>query len=223
MTNEKIDQLAQIIWYYHLMNHKVEKADCILALGSHDTRVAERAAELYLQNYAPIIIFSGGTGERTPEMWKNSEAEVFTKIAIKMGVPKEQILLENKSANTGENIQFTYNLIQQKNLHFKKIILVQTPYMERRTYATFMAQWPNKNTKFTVTSPQFSFQDYCSDKYPKDKIIAISVGYLERIKIYPDKGYQIYQEIPDNAWNAYLELLPIVKSGSYTNYLTNQV
>jgi Fe-S cluster biosynthesis and repair protein YggX len=32
------------------------------------------------------------------------------------------------------------------------------------------------------------------------------VGDLQRIKLYPEKGYQIYQEIPQAVWEAY-ELL----------------
>ena len=42
-----------------------EPSDLILVLGSHDTRVAERGAELFLNNYAPLILFSGGLGNLT--------------------------------------------------------------------------------------------------------------------------------------------------------------
>lgn len=60
MTQDTSILLAKKIWDYHHMNQSPEKSDCILVLGSHDTRVAERGAELYLQGFAPTLIFSGG-------------------------------------------------------------------------------------------------------------------------------------------------------------------
>lgn len=47
-----VHTLAKKIWDYHHMNHKLEKADCILALGSMDTRVAEWAAQLFRDCWA---------------------------------------------------------------------------------------------------------------------------------------------------------------------------
>jgi uncharacterized SAM-binding protein YcdF (DUF218 family) len=81
--------------------------------------------------------------------------------------------------------------------------------MERRTYATFRKVWPEK--ELVVTSPQVSFDQYL-DQYahstltPED-VIAIMVGDLQRIRLYPDKGYQIRQEIPVSVWAAYEELV----------------
>jgi uncharacterized SAM-binding protein YcdF (DUF218 family) len=96
MDTKTSDELAKILWDYNKLNQKIENADVIVVLGSHDTRVAERGAELYLQGYAPYILFSGGFGRLTDKDWTISEAEVFASIALKMGVPKETILLENK-------------------------------------------------------------------------------------------------------------------------------
>src|SRR5687767_4167015 len=126
---------ARLLWEYHLMNHQPEKSDCILVLGSHDLRVAERGAELYLEGYAPLLIFSGGLGNFTKETWTSSEADLFAERAIEMGVPDNVILRENKSTNTGENIQFTQKLLQQQGLKPDTFLLVQKPYMERRSYA----------------------------------------------------------------------------------------
>ena len=102
------------MWDYHHINQPLEESDCILVLGSHDLRVAERGAELYLQELAPILIFSGGLGNLTKEIWEESEADKFATVAQKMGVPKETILIENKSTNTGENILFTQQLLRSE-------------------------------------------------------------------------------------------------------------
>jgi uncharacterized SAM-binding protein YcdF (DUF218 family) len=205
MITSEILSLAQQLWNYHHVNHIIEKSDCILALGSHDLRVAQRAAQLYLQGFAPKVIMSGGLGNFTKEMWTEKEADKFAAIAIQMGVPREVILIENNSSNTGENILFTQKLLEEKGLFLQSFIVVQKPYMERRAYATFKKHWPDK--KVLVTSPQISLEKYPTDEIPMEKVINIMVGDLQRIKIYPEKGFQIYQEIPEDTWNAYEKLL----------------
>ncbi|MFT3948269.1 MAG: YdcF family protein [Agriterribacter sp.] len=106
--------MAKILWDYHHMKHTMEKADCILALGSHDVRVADRAADLYLQGFAPLIVFSGGLGNLTSGIWTIPEADLFAAIAVKKGVPEKDILIENKSTNTGENIIFSQKILKEK-------------------------------------------------------------------------------------------------------------
>lgn len=205
MISNKTLQLANKLWDYHHMHHALEKADCILTLGSHDLRVAERAAQLYLEGWAPIVIFSGGLGNFTKETWTETEADRFAAIAISMGVPEASILVENKSTNTGENILFTQQLLAQKKLDPRSFIVVQKPYMERRSYATFMQHWPDK--KLVVTSPQISFENYPTEEIPLERVINIMAGDLQRIKFYPGKGFQVYQEIPADIWQAFEQLV----------------
>lgn len=205
MITEKTLALAKKIWDYHHVNNALEKADCILVLGSHDTRVADRAAELYLEGWAPIVVFSGGLGRLTEGLWTETEADLFAKIAIKKGVPEESILIENRSTNTGENILLTQKLLEKHNLHFESFIVVQKPYMERRSFATFKKHWPDK--RFVVTSPQIPFEKYTTDEIPVEQVINITVGDLQRIKLYAEKGFQVYQEIPADVWQAYEQLV----------------
>jgi uncharacterized SAM-binding protein YcdF (DUF218 family) len=196
---------ARKLWDYHHVNHIPERSDCILVLGSHDLRVADRGAELYLEGWAPILIFSGGLGNVTKGIWKDPEADRFARIALDKGVPAEAIFIENRSTNTGENILFTQKLLQEKGLDPQTFLLVQKPYMERRSYATFKKHWPEK--KLIVTSPQISFEEYPTADIPMERVINIMVGDLQRIRIYPGKGFQIPQEIPDEVWAAYERLV----------------
>ena len=209
--------LAETIWDYHLMKHRIAKADAILVLCSHDERVAERAAQLFHEGWARLVIFSGGQGSITRALWSEPEAERFARIAVSLNVPRESILIEAQSTNTGENIEFTKQLLAERGLELQKFILVQKPYMERRAYATFRQLWPEKD--LVVTSPQVSFREYVAD-YANSTlsvadVVGIMVGDLQRIKLYPARGYQIAQEIPDHVWNAFEEL---VRAG-YDKYL----
>lgn len=53
-------QNAKILWEYSNMRQEPQKADIIMVLCSNDIRVAEYAAKLFLEGYAPFILFSGG-------------------------------------------------------------------------------------------------------------------------------------------------------------------
>lgn len=207
MITEEILINARLLWDYHHMNHDLRKSDCILALGSHDLRVAHRAAELYLEGWAPVVIMSGGLGNLTQGIWTEPEADKFAAIAIQKGVPAGAILIENRSTNTGENILFTAQLLKEKGLDPDNFIVVQKPYMERRAYATFKKHWTNKS--LVVTSPQIAFEEYATGEISIESVINIMVGDLQRIKYYPAKGFQIYQEIPAEVWEAYENLVDL--------------
>lgn len=202
-----VDTYAEIIWDYMLMHQPLEKADVILALGSRDTRTAEHAARLFLAGWVPFILFSGDTGttEHTRKEWGMSEAEKFAEVAIRMGVPKGSIMLETASRNTGENIQLSKQLLEEKGISINTVLIVQKPYMERRAYATCMRQWPE--VKYIVSSAPIPFSEYPTDRIYKEETISAMVGDLQRIKEYPAKGFQIEQEIPDNVWEAHEELV----------------
>lgn len=210
--DDRIRGLVEKIWQYHQLNHELSTADAILVLCSHDRVVAERGAQLFLDAWAPLVIFSGGLGSITSRFWSEPEADQFAKIAVSMGVPSDKILIENRSTNTGENILFTKRLLAEKHIDPGKFIVVQKPYMERRSYATFRKLWPEK--ELVVTSPRVSLDAYLTrysnESLSKDDVISIMVGDLQRIRLYPGKGFQIPQDIPDDVWDAYNAL---VKAG----------
>ena len=203
-----VDDLAQILWDYHQMNHNLQKADCIFVLGNTDERTIERGIELYHQGFAKQMVIAGGFGKITSKIWKEPEAEKFAKIAMQAAVPKESILLETRSTNTGENIQFVRALLKEKGIEYHSFIVVTKPYMERRAYATFKKNWAEKAIQ--VSSLQVSYTNYIQNgKDPKERIINLMVGDLQRIRIYPKKGFQIAQAIPDTVWSAYERLVAL--------------
>ena len=162
-----IDDWARIVWDYHHVGHALAKADCIIVLGSHDTRVAERGAEVFLGGWAPLLVCSGHLGALTSAMWTRSEAEIFADVAVGLGVPRDRILIEARSTNTGENVDFSRQLLAERGLHPRKAIAVQKPYMERRTLATFQQRWPE--LEVVVTSPQVAFDAYPTGRHPQGR------------------------------------------------------
>jgi uncharacterized SAM-binding protein YcdF (DUF218 family) len=205
----RVLSLAQVLWDYHQLHHDPVPSDAILVLCSHDLRVAERGARLFLEGLAPLLIFSGGLGSITRALMTSPEADQFAAIARQMGVPADRILIENKSTNTGENVQFTRALLEARGLSIHSFIVVQKPYMERRSYATFRKVWPEPAVR--VTSPQVSMDEYLRGyshgSLSAHDVISIMVGDLQRIRVYAERGFQIPQEIPDHVWTAYQELV----------------
>jgi len=124
LMDDRIHALVEKLWDYHHLNHQLSQADAILVLCSHDKVVAARGAELFLQGWAPLLIFAGGLGAITRRLWHEPEADRFAGIAIEMGVPKERILVENRSTNTGENVLFTRQLLAEKGLDPRTFIVV---------------------------------------------------------------------------------------------------
>lgn len=212
MDENLIDDYARLLFDYHFLQQPLKKADCIFVLGSHDPSVADYAAQLYNEGFAPYIIFSGGVVRPAGELRNivpKTEAEAFFDIAVSLGVPVEAILLENEATNTGENFIFTKRLLKDRNLDFSSFILVQKPYMIRRTYATAMVQF--KEYEFSVSALPDTYDSYLARcgaaGISKERVLSNMTGDLQRLKIYPDKGFLIPMEIPAEVWAAYEKLL----------------
>ena len=154
-------QPLQVIWDYLGMHQEPKKADCIVGFGNFNTNIARRAAELYHQGYAPRILFTGGLGRNTEGLLPEPEAVRFAKVAMACGVPECDIILEGKSTNTKENIDFTRNKLVELGLPHERILGVHQPFMERRITAAIGVYWPELD--FTVTSPQVTIPQYLED------------------------------------------------------------
>jgi uncharacterized SAM-binding protein YcdF (DUF218 family)/glycosyltransferase involved in cell wall biosynthesis len=96
--------------------------------GGYQERVRQ-AVDLYLAGYAPRLIFSSGY------VFAFREAEVMKALAVANGVPPEAIILEERAANTYENVQFVHRQLQQQN--WRSVLLVSSPYHMRRALLTW--------------------------------------------------------------------------------------
>lgn len=200
-------QAIDILWNYHHMGHTPTPSDLIFILGSNDVRVAQYAAELYHQGIAPLLLFSGGTGRFTGE-WSMSEAELFASAAINCGVPENALLIENKSTNTGENIRFSRAILEQRGLPPSvKLVALQKPYMERRTFAALKKQWSEAD--ILISSPPLSFSDYLHDELPRELVISAITGDFQRIIEYPSQGFAIEQPFSQETLDAFRTLVDL--------------
>lgn len=205
MQMKKDVQLAKVLWDYNSLEEKIEKSDLLFVPCSSDLRVAQRAAKLFLEGYAPYVLFTGKEGKMTKELFDKPEAEMFAEEAKKHGLPAGVILTETEATNTGQNIAFGKKLLDECELDIKKIIVVQKPYALRRMYATFKKQWPE--VEFFLASTNVSFEDYPNETLSQDMLINALVKTTQRIIDYPEKGFQIPQDMPDEVKDALEELI----------------
>ena len=208
-------QPLQVIWDYLCLHREPEQADCIVGFGNFNVNIARRAAELYHAGYAPRVLCTGGLGRNTLGMLPEPEAMRFAKVAMECGVPAEDILLEDKSTNTAENILFTRRLLQERGLPHGKLLGVHQPFMERRIKAAFGVYWPE--AELMVTSPQVTIPEYLADAVKQGvterAAIEVIVGDFQRMELYAQKGWQLPQEIPQEAWDAFHRLVQLGYDG----------
>lgn len=195
MNDKEIDNNAKTIWNYTKMSQTLQPADAIVAMGSMDMRVAERAAELWHEGLAPVIVVTGGQGRLTGTDTSVSEAQKFAEVLRAKAIPEHAILIEDKATNSAENFRFSMQLLQTQNdIEPAKIVAVTQPYMERRAYATAKKLFPN--LQLQMASPEVSYEDYPTDAVPRELMVNIMIGELYRIQTYPGKGFTISQDVP---------------------------
>lgn len=202
-TAEDIIQ-ARILLKAQTIRDPLSRSDAIVVLCSYDTRVAEYAAELHREQWAPLVLFSGKEGANTQGRFSASEAEIFADIARRCGVPSEAILLEKEARNTGENVRLSRELLDARGIHVKSVIAVQKPFMGLRVRATFQKVWPE--VKVLVTSPPQELEELAPAGMGLSEVISIVVGDFERVLEYPKLGYQTEQPVSDQARAAFAHL-----------------
>jgi uncharacterized SAM-binding protein YcdF (DUF218 family) len=216
MVTEEALSLARVIWAYHCLVQEPVPGDVMIALGTNDLRVAEFAADLYLAGFGGMLVCSGGVahlGDMLATGWKKTEAEMYAEVAEKRGVPRERILLEDRSTNTSENIRFARTLLDQRAIRPRRIVIVVKPFMRRRTWATLTVVWPEMPA--SLASPRMTLDEYFTPELDAEKVIHIMMGDLQRIWIYGRKGWSAPQAIPEEVQAAYRRLVQL----GYTQHL----
>ena len=191
-------ELLQIIWDYLVVEDKMPAhADAIVVGGSGAlTDMSFRAAELYHAGVAPVVVVSGFANPEFEAV--STEADLLADTLIEQGVPSASILRDHYATNTGDNIINSAKILKSVGIQADSVILVHKPYMTRRFLATALAQWPQPQPKFYITSLPTSLKDYhtvYANLYGpnQETMIHLMLGDYERIKSYPSKGFSVKQ------------------------------
>ena len=79
-----------------------------ISLNSSAERLT-KALEIYKKNPRLLILFSGFSGELKPQGW--SESDMARKFFLDQGVKLDNLIFENQSRNTFENIKYSKDII----------------------------------------------------------------------------------------------------------------
>ena len=126
--------VGSIIWRFGGVDHAV-KSDCIIVLGAavngavpspvFEERI-RHGIGLYHAGYASKLIFTGGFGDGQ----KHSEGSVGRAMAMRQGVPAGDILFEERSRTTRQNLSEASAVMKTHGL--KSAVIVSDPLHMKR-------------------------------------------------------------------------------------------
>lgn len=196
----------EVIWNYMILNQRIQPCDIILGCGCSNMDIPVKCAELFKAGYGKKILFSGGLGKLTKDVFQKSEAEVYRDIAVEYGISNDDILVETQSTNTGDNFRFSKKILE--GYHVRSILIVHSITSERRTLATAKAILPDY--QLFITSPEYTFQQFLTllrkDVPYFNRGVSLLVGDIQRMIVYPQFGWQVKEDVPDAVIEAYYTL-----------------
>ncbi len=134
----------------------LESADAIVVLGGDSLflRTIE-AVSLYKKGYAKNLIFAGCAKARGSLNQDNPF--VLKRKAVAMGVPSKAIYLVSGSLDTYGEVILTKKIIARN--YFNKIVLVTSPFHQRRAYLLAKKQFRDSRVKilnYPASDPSWS-------------------------------------------------------------------
>lgn len=137
MTDDEISQLV------FLRENPVPADLAMIFAASNELdmeRRTRRGVSLYLAGYIPkILVTGGGVLARL-----HPEAKRMAEHARAMGIPDSDLLTEDRSSNTFENVKFSAEMLQAAGLFEKlsTVILVSSEWHMRRVLLTTRRYFP---------------------------------------------------------------------------------
>ncbi|GHF97915.1 YdcF family protein [Streptomyces filamentosus] len=195
---------ARVLWDFQRMGHEPRACSVGVGLGSHDLGVADVTAELYRRGLVPLVVFTGATSPTTRARMPRGEAVHYRERAVELGVPEDAILVEPRARNTGENIRFSRDLLAERGTPVDSVLLVSKPYEERRAYATARKLWPA--AEFVCASAPLDLPAYAESVGDPRLVLDMLVGAVQRLLLYPARGFMIELPVPLPVTTAYERL-----------------
>lgn len=120
----------------------------------------DAALMLYNSKRVQKLIFMGGIGGISNENKDTkSEALKMSELAIEKGVNPSDILIEDKSNNTFENVDNAFELIKDEISTLNNVIIVTSEFHIKRCYAIIKKKHPDINISMVPAKDGFSDKD----------------------------------------------------------------
>lgn len=182
ITNEIIKKVL-----FSIPNETNACGDVAVVFGSHEKALLEErilyALKLYNQKKVLKILLTGGTGFQGDF----NESDMMYHILIKNNVDKDDILIENKSRNTEENIINTIDLLKSKDLYFGKKIILLSNQGHFIRIKLLLDKLDTTNVTYVYASPindSLSYENIINNLVLKDK----AINQVKKIIKYINEG-----------------------------------
>jgi|GEM_PF-61390 len=145
-----VDDITRFIF----VEDEPRQADIIFAPGSADPSIPERAAELYRDGYAPLVLPAGGVSvklgkfagvKKKADVYNKdyrTECEFYCDVLQQSGVPESAILQENQSGHTRDNAFFSRKAADAAGLSIRKAIICCKGFHARRCLMLYQMAFP---------------------------------------------------------------------------------
>ncbi len=210
-----------------------ETATAVVVFGNELPQTAEAGCLAFLAGLGERLVFCGGTGHSTELLkkragaderyrecaQKTSEAAVFSEIAVKRyGIPEDKILLDETSANCGENAANARMILEGRHILPSRLILMQDPLMQRRSAMSLKKAMPD-STRILSYAP---FLPQCDGRlnplpwqgavWERERFLELALGEIPRLRDDENgygpngKGFIGHVEIPEEVETAWKRL-----------------
>jgi uncharacterized SAM-binding protein YcdF (DUF218 family) len=192
MLKFSYDSAVSLMDHKYIQNYllieqtQLRTADIILIFGNQHCihKLSKQAAFLYHQGYAPKIIASGGRTVKN----NSSEAELIKNSLLADGVRYDDILVENRSTNTQENIMNSKEIIISHfpNQAIKSVIGIGTIVAGRRFLMTLEKNWPDALSMVSNVNP---FDTPINEWITNPDFQKVVLAEYNKIRLYIEKGF----------------------------------
>ncbi len=213
--------------------------DVVVLAGNAVIPTIDFACQLAARHAVPLLI-SGGIGHSTSFLYDavlshsryrtlpvsgRAESHILADIAHQFWqIPRERIVVEDRSTNCGENARFTRQMLEERGIAHCTGVVIQDPTMQRRTMATFARVWQDAPRAPTWYSTPGCAPVLCNGRdgvtfcgedsglWPVGRYLALILGEPPRLADNPQgygplgKGFIAHVDIPPHIAQAWQTL-----------------
>lgn len=227
--------------------HNIQQVDLLIILGNCIPFISIEAAKAYKEGIAKKLLIAGGIGHVTQVLrdninkkypdfntFKKPEADIIAKLLEEeCGIKIEEIMIDNKSTNCGENTKNALKVIKENKYRPKTVLLMQDPTMQQRIDACFKKEWKDEDVKFINYAAFIPYVKEANGKiefvndnlwgmWKMEHFLSLVLGEIPRLLDNKDgygpngKDFIVHVEIPDSVLKAYDRL-----KGDYKELIRN--
>jgi len=166
------------------VSDEMQRSDVLFLPGGSDPAIPEKAAELYTNGFAPVLVPSGGVSVKTgmfagvrrkTDIYGDNyktECAFYADVLLKNGVSKSAIIEEDKSGYTKENALFTRNLLNERGFIIKTAIVICKSFHARRCLMCYQFAFPNAEILICpVDVYEISRDNWYTHEYGVDRVM----------------------------------------------------